>query len=292
LDADPARLAEVEARRNVLTTLIRRYGDDVHAVLDWAARSERRLLELDVSDDALAALAQERDAAASRCAKLATELTRHRTKAAARLAEAVSAELAGLAMGQANVQVDVRPRPAVDGQPSLIITGAPVGAGRDGCDDVEFTLAARPDAPALPLGRGASGGELSRVMLALEVCLAGTDPVPTMVFDEVDSGVGGRAAVEVGQRLAALARDHQVLVVTHLAQVAAYADQHLVVDRDDEGRRTTVRMVGGADRVRELARMLAGSDSPTARKHATELLADARRSAPDRSPAKTAKTRS
>jgi DNA repair protein RecN (Recombination protein N) len=145
---------------------------------------------------------------------------------------------------------------------------------------VQLLLQPHPGAPALPVGRGASGGELSRVMLALEVCLAGTDPVPTLVFDEVDAGVGGRAAVEVGRRLARLARDRQVLVVTHLAQVAAFADRHVVVDKPADGgssgvTASDVRVVSGDARVAELARMLAGSDTATAREHAAELLADA-----------------
>ncbi|MEP7020683.1 MAG: DNA repair protein RecN, partial [Pseudonocardiales bacterium] len=144
----------------------------------------------------------------------------------------------------------------------------------------ELLLQPHAEAPALPLGRGASGGELSRVMLALEVCLAGTDPVPTMVFDEVDAGVGGRAAIEVGRRLARLARDHQVIVVTHLPQVAAYADRQIVVDKPLTAARrhvsaSDVRIVTGEERITELARMLAGSDSSTAREHASELLASA-----------------
>jgi len=151
----------------------------------------------------------------------------------------------------------------------------------------------------LPLARGASGGELSRVMLALEVCLAGSDPVPTMVFDEVDAGVGGRAAVEVGRRLAQLARERQVLVVTHLAQVAAFADRHVVVDKPvqpgAEGvTASDVRLVEGDGRLAELARMLAGSDTPTAREHAAELLVDAASagpSAPATKPRKASRTR-
>ncbi len=174
-----------------------------------------------------------------------------------------------------------------------MIGGQPAGAGPDGVDEVEITLRPHPDAPALAVQRGASGGELSRVMLAIEVALAGTDPVPTMVFDEVDAGVGGRAAVEVGRRLARLARSHQVVVVTHLAQVAAFADRHLVVDkavaehRRAEGRRNAggvtrsdIRSVTGDDRLVELARMLAGNDSAVAREHAAQLLEDAR-AAPD-----------
>ena len=279
LDADPARLAEVQARRAVLGSLVRRYGDDgddVEAVLGWAAAGRRRLAELDVSDEALAALAEQRDAAVARCAAEASSVSAARRAGAARLAAGVTAELAGLAMAAARVRVEVRERAPTAGSPSLTIDGRTVGAGPEGTDDVEMLLQPHADAPALPLGRGASGGELSRVMLALEVCLAGTDPVPTMIFDEVDAGVGGRAAVEVGRRLAALAREHQVIVVTHLAQVAAFADQHVVIDKPLERggvTRSGVRVVEGAQRVGELARMLAGSDSDTALRHAAELLA-------------------
>jgi DNA repair protein RecN (Recombination protein N) len=141
---------------------------------------------------------------------------------------------------------------------------------------VDLLLQPHPGAPALPIGKAASGGELSRVMLALEVCLAHTTTVPTFVFDEVDAGVGGRAALEVGRRLARLARERQVLVVTHLAQVAAFADRHVVVDkpRGTEGvvMASDVHIVDGDDRIAELARMLAGSDTATAREHAAELL--------------------
>ena len=152
-------------------------------------------------------------------------------------------------------------------------------------------MIAHPGAPELPIAKGASGGELSRVMLALEVVLADADPVATLVFDEVDAGVGGRAASEIGSRLAALARSHQVIVVTHLAQVAAYADRHFVVDASSGGRVGTsdVRLVAGDDREVELARMLGGTDGATARAHARDLLGTAagrstarRRSAPRR----------
>jgi DNA repair protein RecN (Recombination protein N) len=284
LDADPARLAQIETRRAVLGGLVRKYADppggDIAAVLDWAARARIRLAELDVSDAALAALRTARGHAEAQTAMCAQALTGRRVAAAAELADAVTAELAGLAMPSARLTVDVAPRPVVAGAPTLRIDGRDVGAGPDGTDDVEFALRPHAEAPALPIGRGASGGELSRVMLALEVCLAGTDPVPTMVFDEVDAGVGGRAAVEVGRRLARLARDHQVIVVTHLPQVAAYADRQIVVDKPQSAahRHVTasdVRIVTGEERVTELARMLAGSDSSTAREHATELLANA-----------------
>ncbi len=286
LAADPQRLAEIEQRRAALATLVRKYADDglgaggVPAVLAWAEQGARRLAELDVSDEALAALAAERDTAAQQAARLAGELSASRAEAAGRLGCAVTAELAELAMPDAGVRVEVRPRPATAGSPVLRVDGADAAGGPDGVDEVELLLRPHRDGPELPLQRGASGGELSRVMLALEVCLAGSDPVPTMVFDEVDAGVGGRAAVEVGRRLARLARDHQVLVVTHLPQVAAYADRHVVVDNADSAARegvirSDVRLVHGEQRVLELTRMLAGHDSAAAREHAAELLAAA-----------------
>ncbi len=279
LDADPQRLAEVEERRAVLAGLTRKYGDDIDAVLEWADAARKQLAELDVSDEALAVLAAERDAAAAQAATLAADISARRTEAAAQLSKAITAELAGLAMPAAEVAIPVRRRPAVAGAPVLTIGGVPAAAAADGVDDVDLLLRPHPDAPALPVQRGASGGELSRVMLAIEVCLAGTDPVPTMVFDEVDAGVGGRAAVDVGRRLARLARDHQVIVVTHLAQVAAYAGRHVVVDKAAAAgvTRSDVRLVAGEQRIAELARMLAGSDSDTAREHAAELLAAAAR---------------
>jgi DNA repair protein RecN (Recombination protein N) len=288
LDADPARLAQIEERRGVLRGLIRKYGDaqaDVAAVLDWAEQARTRLADLDVSDEAIAELTRQRDAAAADVSRLALALSAERKASAAKLGAAVTSELDGLAMPGASLDVAVRARTSGQGVQTL----DDLILGPDGADDIEFLLQPHPQAPALPIARGASGGELSRVMLALEVCLAGTDPVPTMVFDEVDSGVGGRAAVEVGRRLAQLARAHQVIVVTHLAQVAAYADRHIVLDKAvsavsavsaasaDEatnGGVTTsdVRLVAGDDRVTELARMLAGTDSTAARKHAAELL--------------------
>ncbi len=280
LDADPERLAQAEARRAVLTGLTRKYGDDIDAVLAWGEGARQRLVELDVSDEALAALRAERDRAAEQAATLASEISLRRTQAAAKLGQAITDELTGLAMSSAEVTVEVHRRQAIAGAPRLELDGTEVGASADGVDEVDLLLRPHRDAPALPLQRGASGGEMSRVMLAVEVCLADTDPVPTMVFDEVDAGVGGRAAVEVGRRLARLARDHQVLVVTHLPQVAAYADQHVVVDKPQANAaggvtRSDVRVVEGDLRVAELARMLAGRDSGTAREHAAELLSAA-----------------
>ncbi|MDP9240778.1 MAG: DNA repair protein RecN, partial [Actinomycetota bacterium] len=225
-----------------------------------------------------AALTAERDALAGQLADAATALSSARREAAARFANAVTAELADLALRHAEVQVDVRHRPAVAGSPGMLLDGQPVTVGPDGVDEVDLLLVPHAGAPARSLHKGASGGELSRVMLAVEVVFAGADRVPTLVFDEVDAGVGGRAAVEVGRRLSRLAATHQVLAVTHLPQVAAFADRHLVVAKDDDGSVTAsgVREVADDERIRELARMLAGLDrSDTGLAHAEELLATA-----------------
>ncbi len=284
LDADPAWLSGVHERRAALSGLTRKYGADLASVLDWAASATERLAASDTSEETLARLSQLRDDAARRYLEVAESISDQRRQAAEKLSALVTAELAALAMPAARVQVNVRHRgPA---EVSVALDGADVGASPEGIDEVELTLRPHPDAPELPVQRGASGGELSRVMLAIEVGLAGTDPVPTMVFDEVDAGVGGRAAVEIGRRLARLARDHQVIVVTHLAQVASFADRHLVVDKAVSGgkgaraaggvTRSDIRQVEGDDRLVELARMLAGDDTPVAREHASELLETAK----------------
>ena len=236
LDADPERLAIVLGRQAELKALTRKYAADIDGVLAWAQQARNRLEHLDTSDDALAALAARRDALAAELAGHAAAVTRARTAAAERLADGTTAELGGLAMPDARLLVAVTPRPAGPGAHDALTVGdTSLAAGADGVDEVELRLVAHPGATPQPVHKGASGGELSRVMLALEVALAGADPVPTMVFDEVDSGVGGRAAVEIGRRLARLAARHQVVVVTHLPQVAAYADRHLLVDKARAG---------------------------------------------------------
>jgi DNA repair protein RecN (Recombination protein N) len=187
----------------------------------------------------------------------------------------VAAELTGLAMPRARVEAVVSQRADPAGIP---MAGQLVAYGPTGADDVELRLVPHPGAPARPVHKGASGGELSRVMLAIEVVLAAADTTTTMVFDEIDAGVGGRAAVEVGRRLARLARTHQVICITHLPQVAAFADRHLVVTKADDGSVTHSGVVtlDTSGRIRELSRMLAGvEESALARGHAEELLANA-----------------
>jgi DNA repair protein RecN (Recombination protein N) len=315
VEADPARLAAVQQRRAELTRLVRSYGhvtapvaatppapeqdeapgaesapavdqpalhqpalhqpalhqpaldepaespgSDLTSVLAWAKQAASRLGELDGDDDRIAGLAAQAEQLAATVSDLAGQLTALRKAAADRFATEVTAELVALAMPHAAVTVAVLPLDEF---------------GPHGADDVEIRLAAHPGAPALPLAKGASGGELSRVMLAIEVVFAGADPVPTFVFDEVDAGVGGKAAVEVGRRLARLARLAQVIVVTHLPQVAAFADTHLVVRKADDGRvtRSGITQLDDVGRVTELSRMLAGlEDSAFGRAHAGELL--------------------
>ncbi|NKY48326.1 DNA repair protein RecN [Nocardia cerradoensis] len=280
LPSDPAALDSLLTRQAELKSLTRKYAPDIDAVIAWADEARTRLASLDVSEEALAALAAEVETAAVQVRETAKKLTAARRKAARKLATAVSAELSGLAMGRAKLEVEVRPL-AASAQDSAPITveGAELHAGTSGVDEVEFRLSAHSGAQSLPLSRSASGGELSRVMLALEVVLAASEYGSTMVFDEVDAGVGGRAAVEIGRRLARLARTHQVIVVTHLPQVAAFADTHLVVDKVDDGKgvNSGVRALTTDERVVELARMLAGlDDTETGRAHAEELLATAR----------------
>ncbi|QKV95720.1 DNA repair protein RecN [Streptomyces sp. NA02950] len=279
LDADPLRLAVVEERRAALAQLTRKYGESIADVLAWAEEGAARLAELDGDDDRIGELTAERDALRTELGELAQTLTDARTEAAARFAEAVTAELAELAMPHARVTFAIRQTDAADETAGIEVGGRAVLYGPHGADEVELLLAPHPGAPPRPIAKGASGGELSRVMLAVEVVFAGSDPVPTYLFDEVDAGVGGKAAVEVGRRLARLARSAQVVVVTHLPQVAAFADRHLVVEKTNDGSvtRSGVKAMEGEDRVRELSRMLAGQeDSELARAHAEELLEAAR----------------
>jgi DNA repair protein RecN (Recombination protein N) len=278
IESDPARLAVVQERRSELVRLVRKYaaadgapvtataaggagtGGDLAAVLDWAKRASARLADLEGDDERVEELSAADAELAGEVTSLAARLTEFRVQAADRFAGEVSSELSALAMPHAQLRVVVT---ELD-EP-----------GPSGRDEVEIRLAAHSGAPALPLHKGASGGELSRVMLAIEVVFAGADPVPTFVFDEVDAGVGGKAAVEIGRRLARLARLAQVIVVTHLPQVAAFADNHLVVERDDEGSVTSsgVTRLDRPGRVRELSRMLAGlEDSELGQAHAEELL--------------------
>jgi DNA repair protein RecN (Recombination protein N) len=279
LETDPARLAVVSERRAALTALTRKYGETIDEVVAWAEQSAARLIELDHTDERIEELRVERVDLRERLGAAASALSAARTSAASRLATEVTGELTLLAMPDARIEVTVRQGEVAEeadgAREPLVVDGRRLRFTATGVDDVELLLAANSGSDPRPLHKGASGGELSRVMLALEVSLAGTSPVPTFVFDEVDAGVGGRAAVEIGRRLAQLAQNAQVLVVTHLPQVAAYADRHVVVEKSSDGSVTTsgLTVLGPDEREKELSRMFAGmDDSDTALAHARELL--------------------
>lgn len=265
LETDGGReLETVNERRAALTDLTRRFGPSLDDVIDMLDSGSARLLELDHDDDRIARLTEEVERGAVAVDALADRLTALRSAAATRLADAVTAELAALAMPDARLSVTLERRDEL------------TASGRDA---VALLLQPHAGADPRPLGKGASGGELSRVMLALEVVIAETDPVPTFVFDEVDAGVGGASAIEIGRRLARLARTSQVIVVTHLAQVAAFATNHLTVVKGGDGTVTasSVQQLDGEARVAEMARLLSGlADSDTGLEHARELLAEAR----------------
>ena len=273
LEADPVRLDFLHARKADINTLIKKFGG--------SGTHEQELAELTVrfknSSDAIADL----EGGDQRLAELETQLTAQkkflliaaknvselRTKAAVNLSQLVTAEIQQLSMPHASFVAKVESADYSAPKESDFTT--------HGCDDVAMFIKGHKDAPLVALAKGASGGEMSRVMLALEVVIATTHPIGTYVFDEVDAGVGGKAAIEVGKRLHQLAQHAQVIVVTHLPQVAAWADSHFVVTKNNDGTvsQSDVRMVAGEDRIEEIARMLAGlENSASAREHATELL--------------------
>ncbi|ADG98028.1 DNA repair protein RecN [Segniliparus rotundus DSM 44985] len=270
LPSDSSALEAKLERQAQLKSLIRAYAADVDGVLRWAAEAQERLERIGGGAEAVAKVQAELDAAKAELDRLAGKLTAVRRKAAQGLQNAVNQELSGLSMGGSSLVVGVR---------------AASKYGPNGGDDIGFALKTAGSAEPIPLAKGASGGELSRIMLALELVLAQGREQVTMVFDEVDSGVGGRAAVGIGQRLARLGQHCQVLAVTHLPQVAAYADAHVRIEAAEgnagsaartDAAASQVRSLTREERVVELARMLAGmAETETGRAHAEELLATA-----------------
>ena len=261
LDTDGAsELERIQLRRSELTTAMRKYGPTLDDVIAYLESSGSRLLDLDSSDEAISKLVLEEKQLNDKAHSLAEKISSIRTKAAAELSSAVTAELAALAMNGASLDVSISKLTELSSH---------------GMDQVALLLSAYPGAEPRPIGKGASGGELSRIMLAIEVVLAKSELAPTFIFDEVDAGVGGAAATEVGKRLAMLARNAQVIVVTHLPQVAAFANRHLRVLKSSSAEFTATDVVRleGEQVVEELARMLSGlSESETGRSHAKELL--------------------
>ncbi len=250
---------QVQERRSELNVAIKRFGGTLDAVMAFQVEGQQRLLELDSSTDRIDSIEQLVSELEIQARDLAGKLSSARTKAAQELSLRVSEELAGLAMSGSKLHV------RVESGDTLSATGA---------DTVAFLLESYVGAEPRPIGKGASGGELSRIMLALEVVLASSAETPTFIFDEVDAGVGGATAIELGKRLAALAKNAQVIVVTHLAQVAAFGDQHLRVTKTSDAQFTAsdVQVLDDLTRTEELARMLSGlSDSQAARENALEL---------------------
>ena len=275
LEADPSRLDFLQERKSALVAFVKKWGgsgtvDDEMAEIAIRVKSAKEMIaDLHGGQDRIAELESEIKVVKGKLLTSAKKVSAARVAAAAKLSDAVSAEIAGLSMPHTRFYSDVI-SPDYDGalkESDFTVTG---------CDEVLMSIQAHKDGPKVALGKGASGGEMSRIMLALEVVIAASAPVGTYIFDEVDAGVGGKAAIEVGRRLHALSQHAQVIVVTHLPQVAAWADRHFVVAKDSDGQivQSGVSQLDEKARVSEIARMLAGLDeSVSAQEHAAELLA-------------------
>jgi DNA repair protein RecN (Recombination protein N) len=265
LDSDPARLESIEARLSLLDTIKRKYGGSLEAAIDERGRLETQLGATEDIGAALEAAGRELAARRSDLDAAAASLTKARAGAAARMQVGVEAELQGLRLEGARFEIALR---------------ALADIGPAGAETAEMMFSANPGEPLASLSRVASGGELARLMLAIKTVGADSDRLPTLVFDEVDAGIGGEAAIEVGRRLRALGARHQVLVVTHLAQIASFADHHLVVEKSPgpDGRNVVgVRELRSDDeRAHELARMMSGGVTAKALARARELLLEAR----------------
>jgi DNA repair protein RecN (Recombination protein N) len=281
VEFNPQRLEQIEERLEAIRALCRKYGSTVDAVLAYRDRVAAELADLDNAAARLATLRAQEDRLLAQAGELAGALSQRRRAAAARMAEAIERELVALGMEHARFEVRVEQRPAEDGLPipaALRPSDAPERWAADirGCDTVEFRFTANPGEAPKPLARIASGGELARTMLALKTALKGEDPVPTLVFDEIETGVGGRSGPIVGAKLRALAERHQVICITHLPTVAAFADEHYRVTKHVQDGRTSAQLelLDRPARRQELAAMLGGSGDAALRA-ADELLAQA-----------------
>ncbi len=274
LEFDPARLAEVEERLALIARLKRKYGDSIEDVLAFGEKARAELALLSDSETRTEELEAREEALLRAIGKRAEALSQARSKAADALAEAVERELEALRMGGTRFQASLTQRPDPEG---CYVGEARLAFDATGVDRVEFLVSANPGEPLRPLAKVASGGETARLMLALKNVLSRADETPTLIFDEIDQGIGGRVGAIVGQKLLALAQSHQVLCVTHLPQIAAYGDQHLLVTKGVAGERTISRLeaLEGEARVAELAAML-GADTDSGRQSAQELLDSAR----------------
>ena len=270
VEFNPQRLEEVEERLALIRGLKRKYGDTIEEILAYAERAAEELENIGSADERIGELEEEEARLLARVGELAAALSAKRQEAAENLARAVEAELQELRMGNTRFHVDIRQEEDPRGVP---VGGRRLAFDSTGVDRVEFLVSTNPGEPLRPLARVASGGETARLMLALKTVLAHADPVPTLIFDEIDVGIGGRVGGVVGRKLHQLAQSHQVLCVTHLPQLAAHGDHHLNVIKQEEGGRTVVRVrvLEGEERVRELAVML-GAPTEAGLRSAQELL--------------------
>ena len=273
LEADPARLDYLQERKSQFNALVKKFGgaqgveEEIQLLAQRFKNSSDAIADLEGGDARLLELEKELTQVKKSLLHEAKKVSDARTKAAATLSQLVTQEIQQLSMPHSTFVATVESADYSAPKESDFTS--------HGCDEISMFIQGHKEAPLVPLAKGASGGEMSRVMLALEVVIASTHPIGTYVFDEVDAGVGGKAAIEVGRRLHSLAQHAQVIVVTHLPQVAAWADSHFVVSKNNDGTvsQSDVRQVSGEERVEEIARMLAGLENSTsAREHATELL--------------------
>ena len=266
LDSDPRRLEALESRLAVLDAIKRKYGGSLESAIAERSKLESQMGATQDLDGSVAAAERERDRCRAELEAAAGRLTKARSSAALRMQKAVGLELRGLRLEGSRFEVELRPRSEI---------------GADGAEGAEMMFSANPGEPIGPLARVASGGELARLMLAIKTVGADADHLPTLVFDEVDAGIGGEAATQVGLRLKALGARHQVLVVTHLAQIASFADHHLLVEKSPgpDGRNVVAvrELTSDDERAKELARMMSGGVTAKAVARAHELLEEARR---------------
>jgi DNA repair protein RecN (Recombination protein N) len=274
LDLDPSELAEVTDRLNTINRIVSKYGDSkdgVAGVLGYRREIGEKIAELERATDDLSALRSELAPMLQALEKQGAELSKKRRSAANRLTPMIEKQLAELGMERAVFAVEFSPAPAT-------VAGSTLPAGPSGFDQVEFIAQTNPGQASLPLRKIASGGELSRIMLALKGILAQSDRVSVLVFDEIDANVGGRLGAIIGSKLRDLARHHQVLCITHLPQIASYADRHITVRKEVAGQetRTTIRLIEGESRIAELAEMIGGKQiTDVTRAQAAELLSSA-----------------
>ncbi|MBA4372633.1 MAG: DNA repair protein RecN [Thermodesulfovibrio sp.] len=264
-DLDPARLESVEERLETLKKLEKKYGDGIRELLQYRDRAEEEMQSLESTDDRLAILESQLLEKEAELGKTAALLSAKRTKAARQIEKLIEETLKDLAFSSPGFRIEVRQETGDDGK---------VRVGPHGSDLVEFLFTANPGEPLKPLTKIISGGELSRVMLALKSILADLDSIPVLIFDEVDAGIGGKTAERVAQKLKRLADSHQVICITHLPQIASSGNQHLKIEKNTVDNRTTVRVqeLNGSERTNEIARMLSGSITDISLKHAGELL--------------------